>query len=309
MRNLVSAFVSKASKFLKNIEMPHKSVMVLAAICISAIAISLSYKIKEASMQVAGAQYSANIAVEAGTSEQALAADKRIAAALAETQADILGSLATSTNPFDPSPKDSMSDTFTKNIVTAYAKYQYAGNGGADLSALSDEALSNLRADTLPQKKYAITDVIMFVPKSDAEIKEYGNAFAKNYLTALVPVMNSPAKYDADINAVSGIYRQISANLIKMRVPSEVAVTHLQVVNDFTLMADTFPLINGQEKDPVKALLGLSLIQDSMTEVPQLFVQIHKYFKQNGIIFDKNEPGSIWDQVPDSISEAVSKSI
>lgn len=296
---MFSRFLKKLSHNIKNIEMPHTGVLVLAAICISVIAISLSFQIKTSREKF---NLSNNIIAEAGTSESSLAADKRIAAALAETQQDILGSLSISSNPFEPNPKDTLSDSFTKNIVSAYSKYQYSG--ATDLNGLSNSAVNNLDTSSLPQKRYSIKDIKIYVPTNNNEIKEYGNMFAKNYLTALAPVVNAPSKYSGDISAIGEIYKQISKNLLEMKVPNEVAINHLQVINDFSLMADTFPLINGQEKDPVKALLGLRLVQDSMTNVPQMFIQINKYFKQNAIIFDKSEPGSIWNQVPDAIPES-----
>jgi hypothetical protein len=68
-------------------------------------------------------------------------------------------------------------------------------------------------------------------------------------------------------------------------------------------MADTFPFIDGEEKDPVKALLGLRIVQNNLIELPTLFIKINQYFKQNGILFDKSEAGYLWTQLPDSVPQ------
>ncbi len=284
-------------------EMPHKGVLVLASICIVAIGISLTYRIKEARIEAlnTAAAYTNNIAVEAGTSNQVLAADERVAAALAETQDDLLGTLASSSNPFAPNPKDSISDRFTKNIVAAYSQYEFSKTGDFNLDSASNDTINSIDTSSLPKEKYTLNDLHVYIPKTKDEIKVYGNTFAKTYIGDILPVANDPSTYSSNINAVGNLYRKIAADLMKISVPNELATAHLQIANNFNLMADTFPSIDGQEKDPVKALLGLQVIKTAMTGIPPMFIKINKYFKGNGIIFENTEPGAIWAQVPDTV--------
>ena len=311
----------KNSNLIRNIELPHRSVLILAAICVSAVAITLTYKIKEARMITQAesqAIYTNNIAAVAGSNDLALAADQRVAAALAETQNVLLGGLATSSNPFDPSPKDSISDRFTKDIISAYSKSQYSqntalgSNAGAssniDESTVGADALNNIDTSKLPHERYTLNNISVFIPQNKADIKTYAETFAKVYLQTIAPVGKNPNAYNSNITAVGGLYKQISSNLLKLKVPNDLALIHLKIVNSFALMADTFPLIDGEEKDPVKALLGLSLVQKSLTELPTLFIQINKYFKQNGILFEKNTVGAMWLQVPDTLPKSTTPS-
>lgn len=287
-----------------NIELPHSKTLILAAICVVAIGITLSYRIKQARVEAAS-----SVTAEAGTNDQTLAADERVAAAIASAQDDLLGALASSTNPFEPTPKDNTSDRFTKDILAAYAQYQYGTDDTiADPQTASDNAINNIDTSTLPQKPYGMKDLTLFVPQNNVEIQTYGSTFAKTYLTLLAPVAQNPAIYNSDIEKVGGLYRNIAASLAKIPVPNDLAQEHLAVVNDFAQMADTFPLIDGQEKDPVRALLGLRIVQTDLAELPTMFIKINQYFKQNGILFDKSNPGYLWTQVPDTLPAASANS-
>lgn len=302
----------KGSNLAQNIEMPHTKVLILAAICISVVAIALTYRVKEAKMATLTKNPYSSLAAVAGTSNQVLAADERVAAALAETQNSLLGALAKSGNPFDPNQNDSVSDRFTKDIISAYSKAQYSQNGDTEGGAGSEidvnSALNNIDTSKLPAPRYTIKEVTIFVPQNKAQIKEFANNFAKTYLVTLAPVATNPTKYSTHLEEVGNLYNLLAANLLKVPVPSELATVHLQIVNSFALMADTFPLIDGEEKDPVKALLGLSLVQKALTELPTLFIKMSQYIKQNGILFDKTEAGSLWLGVPDALPATTASS-
>ena len=91
------------------------------------------------------------------------------------------------------------------------------------------------------------------------------------------------------------VYREIGNKLIQMEVPNSLASEHLQLANSFVIMADTFGIIDNQQGDPVKALLGLRIIQDTLPQQIDLFTKMSDYFNRNDILFSKGEYGVIWN--------------
>lgn len=289
------------------IELPHRKVLILASICVSIILVSLSYQVITNKKTAVGF-YSDSIAIVAGNTEESNLADKRVLEALQQAREAELGELATSTNPFDPSPKDSISDRFSKDLFAAFLKYREA-NGNISDEDLSRDAIANIKTDNLPKPKYNLSDLRIFVARSKDEVKKYGNDFAQNYLEVLTPVSKNPAKYDKQVSDLTPVYKSIGERLIKMQVPSEVAAAHLQLANSFILMADTFEIIDNQQKDPVKALLGLRIIQDTLPQQVDMFTKISDYFNRNGILFNKGEYGVMWNQTYQTGTSTISSPI
>jgi hypothetical protein len=274
-------------------ELPHTKILVLAAVCISMIAITIAYKVSEARKEVLKQK---NISVSAGSDSETTAADRRVADALYEAQLGSLGNLASSSDPLAPSPKDTLTDRFSKDIFQAYIQFERSGEQLSE-TELSQNPIANIKTDFLPKPQYTSMDVTVFVPKTKDEIKQYGNLFAKTYLDALAPIGAHPEMFSDDLVNIGKVYRKTGEQLIKIKAPAEIAEKQLNLANGFVIMAQAFPLVNGQQKDPVKALLGLRTVKDSMENQITMFTEMSSYFKRNDILFEKGEPGALWNGI------------
>ncbi len=286
--------LSTTSKNSQNVSreiLPHRKVLILGAVCISIIGIVLTYKITKERRLIA--ENEQNLSVVAGRSEEQILADKKIIEALNKAKIDSLGALASSTNPFDPSPKDSISDRFTKDVFAAYLKYDRDGILPDGETLINN--LQYLDIKDVEKNKYTLAFLSIFVPTTKEEIRNYGNEFASTYLNAIKPVDENIYKYQSDINTMVPIYRDVGERLMKIRVPSTVANEHLQLANQYLKQADAFILVGGQIKDPVKALLGLKVIREGIPVQVEMFTRIKAYLKDNDIIYEKNESGNFWN--------------
>lgn len=271
--------------------LPHTKVLILGAVCISIIGIILTYKISSERKLIS--QNEQSLSVVGGKTEEQILADKKIIEALNKARIESLGALASSTNPFDPSPKDSISDRFTKDVFAAYLKYDKDG-----ILPDGDALVNNfqyLDIKDIEKNKYTLAFLSIFAPTTKEEIKNYGNEFASAYLNAIKPVDDNIYKYQSDINNMVPIYRDVGERLMKIRVPSAVASEHLQLANQYLKQADAFVLVGGQVKDPVKALLGLKVIREGIPVQVEMFTRIKTYLKDNDIIYEKSEPGNFWN--------------
>ncbi len=272
-------------------ELPHKKVLILGAVCTSVVLISLSFKIATDRSAV---KENSLIAVE-GESEINQLADKRVLETLEQIKLEELKDLASSTNPFAPNPNDTVSDRFAKDVFAAYLKYEQSGGKLSD-DELSREAISNIKTDFVPKPRYNLSHIKIFAPKNKDEIKAYGNQFAKEYLETVAKTQTNPEKYSKRVSDLRPIYEEIVRNMLKMQVPSQIASEHIELMNSLGIMSDSLLLVDSQADDPVKALLGLRMIQESVPKQYGMFIRISDFFQQSGILFDDAEYGSIWNQ-------------
>lgn len=271
--------------------LPHRKVLILGAVCISIIGIILAYKISSEKRALAEQGY--DVAVVAGKSEEQISADKKIIEALNKARIDSLGALASSSNPFNPSPKDSVSDRFTKDVFSAFVQYDKDG-----VFPDAEDLISRfeyLDVSDISKNKYTLAYLTIFAPTSKEEIRVYGNTLAATYLNAIKPVDENIIKYQSDINTMVPIYKNIGESFMKIKVPSAIAAEHLELANQYLKQADAFVLVGGQVKDPVKALLGLQVVRDGIPVQVEMYTKIKKYLKDNGIVYEKTEPGNFWN--------------
>lgn len=286
---------------LSNFQLPDRKILILGATCLSIIAILLTYRIVEIKKTAKAEQA---LVATAGADEKSALADNRVLSALQETTLESLTS--TSTNPFVKADGDSLSDRFSKNIVTAYAKYQA---GYATEAEITNEVLGDINAASVaPKEKYSLSQVKVSSDSGANDIRMYANLFADQYLKAVDPVSKNTAKYKTDITAMTPIYKDLASRLMSIPVPVKLALPHLQLANAYAMQSDSFYLISGQEKDPVKALVGLNVLKNTTITQQNAFAQITKAIKESGIIFADNEPGRFFGTNPLSNSLSATSS-
>jgi hypothetical protein len=273
-----------------SIELPHRKVLILAAICASIILISLSYKVVGAKKL---AIYNNSITAEAGQNEEQGLADKRVLDALEQARQEELGDLASSTNPFLPSTNDTVSDRFAKDVFAAYLKYQQSDGNISD-EELSQDAITNIKTDFLPKPKYNLAELQIFVPQTKGQIRKYGNDLAQAYIETVAKVNKLPPG-DTRASLLTPIYREIASRFIHVPAPEQIAVNQLNLTNSMQMLGDALILIDQQSDDPIKALLGLRVVQDQVPDQADMFIKMSDFFTQNGILFDDNEYGAIWN--------------
>jgi hypothetical protein len=272
---------------MSNSSLPNKKVLIVASVCITVVLVSFSYKLNQEKKalltRLGGGQ------VVAGATDGLGQSDARVEAALQQTRYE---SIADIQNPFLPSAEDNTSDSFAKNIFSAYIKYDQ--DKSVNTENLVSGIVNQVKTNDLPKEKYTMSDIKVFVINNKDQIRKYGNDFGAIYLDGIAPVQSDPTKYNTSLRSLAGLYKNVSLKLLTLNVPNTVSVPHLQLVNAFDIISESLPLIEDQAKDPVKSLLALRLVQDSMVKQIELFKTINNYFKQNDIIFASDEPGFVW---------------
>ena len=216
-------------------------------------------------------------------------------------QAQIEAMATTTTNPFAANKNDTLTDRLSKNFFASYAQNQLATNANpntqtsdADAEALANNAIASVDTSSMPKAKYNLRSLTISSDATATEVHAYGNLFASIQAEEFKKISDNPNRYNNDLNAIAPIYRSIGERLAHIQVPVAVSVQHLQLVNDYILSADLFPLISAQSKDPLKALIAMREYKDASTRQSGLYTEIADYFQSNAILFNKTEPGFFW---------------
>ena len=110
-------------------------------------------------------------------------------------------------------------------------------------------------------------------------------------------ISDNQKEYAQSLTKIANVYEQLGNELIKIKVPSQIASSHLSLANDYILTAEAFRMIEQQSKDPVKSLLGVKTAKTAGEDQDQMLTNISRYFKSNGIIFNKTDVGNMWNSI------------
>lgn len=183
------------------------------------------------------------------------------------------------------------------------AKAQGLGDDIPTQESLIEDAQALLPATTT--EAYVAADLAV-VPSTDASLRAYGNQFMTvmlahpsasvqdTYLAiGLATDYNDPSKVQ-DFPTIAAQYRALAKELLVVPVPQTLAPIHLQAVNDFAAMADTYADMQAVLDDPLRGAAGLQKYNLLSNEEVRLLTNIAQILSKEGILFTKDEPGNGW---------------
>ena len=277
---------------------PSKKLLTLAAVCLSVVLTISAYKIAVA-VRVSAEKHQNNIVAYGVTEPVNETTGSKVMNALEQAQIEAMAT--TTTNPFAANKNDTLTDRLSKNFFASYAQNQLATNNNpgaettdADAETIANNAIASVDTSSMPKAKYNLRSLPISSGATATEIHAYGNLFATIQAEEFKKISDNPNLYKNDLNAIAPIYRSIGERLAHIQVPVAVSVQHLQLVNDYILSADLFPIISAQSKDPLKALIAMREYKDASTRQSGLYTEIADYFQSNAILFNKTEPGFFW---------------
>lgn len=280
---------------------PSKKLLTLAAVCLSVILTISAYKIALA-VRVSAEKHQNSIVASAVTAPVKETTGSKVMNALEQAQIEAMAT--TTVNPFAANKNDTLTDRLSKNFFASYAQNQLATNNDpniqttdADATTIANNAIASVDTGSMPKPKYSLSSLTVSSGATAAEVHAYGNLFASIQAEEFKKISDNPNLYNNDLNTIAPIYRNIGERLAHIQVPVAVSVEHLQLVNDYILSADLFPIISAQSKDPLKALIAMRGYKDASTRQSGLYTAIADYFQSNAILFNKTEPGFFWASI------------
>ncbi len=269
----------------------HNKVLILGAICISIIAGVVSYKITDYKSQQNDIRKQRSAGLFNITGDKEDPTITKILSAIDNSQPSI--GTSTEEDPFTITDKDNATARLAKQVYSDYVN-QEAGNSDLNVSDIAQNAIGQLSSSDIPRAKYGINSIIFNTDSNSETLRLYGNNFAEIYMRNMRIIADNQKKYSNSLAEIAVIYENVSKELLKLHVPPQISSSHLAIVNNYQIIADSFRLIDMQSQDPVRSLLGVKSSKEAINDNDQMFANISKYFKNNDIIFGNNEVGVIW---------------
>ena len=201
---------------------------------------------------------------------------------------------------------DNLTDTVGRTLFVnlSAAKAQGLGDDTPTQDQLVQDALSQISAEP-PALTYSQSNLTT-VGNTQAALTTFGNAFmaavakhtTASYNSTIYIIGTSTDNGDPKrLSALAPIgldYKALARDLAKVAVPTPLAPLDLQVVNNFERMGELFPDMQKIYTDPLRALAAFQLYDSLNQETANLFINIAQEFGQNGILFNKDDPGAAW---------------
>ncbi len=197
---------------------------------------------------------------------------------------------------------DSISRTLLVNLVNA--KQQGLGDDIPTQDQLVSDAMSQINS-TAPTKQYVTSDLAV-TDSSSSSLHEYGNAIMN------IMIENSNGEYGKTLVVIDDVtsqnkgtelaqlptlqkaYTTIAKKLLLVPVPKTLEPFHLELVNDYTQIAATYPGIGTLLTDPLGGLAAIQQYNLLTQDTNKMFINIAQAFDKNDILFTKDEPGATW---------------
>jgi hypothetical protein len=185
------------------------------------------------------------------------------------------------------------------------AKSQGLGSDVPTQDKIVEQAITQLDLGHGTTTAYSAENLTLANSTSDA-IKAYGNAFARIFS------LHSRARYNeailafgeasratstnrlGELEAVQKDYDMLAQELAKIPVPPAFVPFHLQVINNYARIVQSFNDMAAILEDPLRALAGFKTFDALTDETYRVFINIAQELDQNSILFTKDEPGSTW---------------
>lgn len=196
---------------------------------------------------------------------------------------------------------ESVSRTLLINLTSAAA--QGLGSDIPTQEELITQALAQINKGGSPS--YTLADLSK-IPNTPEALYTWGNEIMA--VLALHPKASVPETFQvlgsavdknnstllAALTPIGTAYREIAKDLAATAVPETVAPLHLQVVNNFARIAETYADMQALPTDPLRGLAGLQTYQSLTDETARVFTTIAQQLQKSAILFSKDEPGSAW---------------
>jgi hypothetical protein len=272
-----------------------------------AVSILLSGGLVYAAERVTHPANTASLVADAGTPSDS----DNWQAALSQIQAQNASTSFTAPDPqtvgqmLQAAQSDNITDSVGKTLLInlSNAKSQGLGN---DIPT-QDQIVAAAAAQVAASKpKTYTTQNLTVVGDTNASLKAYGNAVIQILIdhpnasekATLLAVSTATDKNDASqlkkLPAINAEYKAILAELLTVPTPKTLSPLHVAVINSYSIIVASYPDMQASLSDPLRGIVGLQTYEAQLDILIRLYTNIAQNLNKDGILFTKDEPGSVW---------------
>lgn len=262
-----------------------KNTLNIAAVCVFVLIIVFSITQKN---NIVG-KFSDNILVDEN-GKIMTKADKYQENILATVAEENIKNFQKFSKSFEKKSSDNLSDILSKDIFTQYIKYNTSGE-------INEKDINNITDNILKTKVEIENPVRINQIKTSASniesLKIYGTNIAIVQEALNKGLAGITTKKDRTPYVIAA-YRGTAQILSQTKTPDMLADNHLLIINGYVKYYEGLQMLQYQESDPAKALLGLNKIQSATSDITNGFEKIRKTIILNKVEYSENDPGKIW---------------
>lgn len=277
-----------------SLTVPGNRVLILGAICLSIVAAIGAYTIGEKRRVALQSQIKQQSAVYIDLQKTNEGSDL-LESTLQKLNTQALLGTSTSANPFAPSAEDTLTDRLAKEVFVNYAG-QEAGTETRSEEEVINAIISQIDTSSLPQAVFSLTNVKMFVPRTNEDIRAYGNQVGQIIKTNYQVIADK--KQTINLEEIGEIHKKMGNEIIRANVPTTITQQHLALANAYVVLGESFIIIaKDEKKDPLKSLLAIRTAKTAAENLDLNNKEINSYFNKNGILFTNDEAGIVWSRI------------
>lgn len=193
---------------------------------------------------------------------------------------------------FEKNSSDNVTDGLSKDIFTQYIKYNTSGE-------IKPEEVLNSAQNVL-KNKTEISGAVSYgnikpVSSTPENLKIYGNnlAIIQNGINGgIVSLDNKTNKTPY----IASIFMKASILMTNIIVPESLSESHIQLINGYKKYSEGLIMLDQQNTDPAKALLGLNKVKEATSEILASFDKIKKtiILNKEKVNYISTDPGFIF---------------
>ncbi|MEY2641202.1 MAG: hypothetical protein RL150_595 [Candidatus Parcubacteria bacterium] len=192
----------------------------------------------------------------------------------------------------------SLSEIVSSKLISNYLLLKQSGKMTDDtIPALTAQIAAEAREEVSIPDKYSVFELQTVSDADTEKVRQYGNAFAgtyTRYTIALASVSKNTTPEDY-VNTLKAYYQSFAEELSMMPVPDGAVAAHLDFTNNLYRASVYLPKLLLTGNDPVYSLLAQQNYDALPTTQREHLKSLALYFKSNGILFDSNELGNVWN--------------
>ncbi len=195
-----------------------------------------------------------------------------------------------------PAAKLNETETFAQQLFSSVASLKQSGNLTPDtIAGLSDGLSKNVALRKELPDAHTASDLVT-TAKTKASITAYYESFKKtttaeakigvgDELSLLGDAIdnNDTAKL-AKLKAIADGYTKMANDLLKTKVPEDLAPTDLILINSYIKISAALQNLTQMNDNPLVGMIGLSQYEDESAKVIAALQTLDAYLQNNGII-------------------------
>ncbi len=265
----------------------HKKTLNIAAVCVVVLLATFLYIQKD---KKATTEKENNISIENAKTTETLQVGDYQQSIIDTITKQQLESFEKVSDSFKKKENDTLSDKIAKDVFGQYIEYNTSGT--LDAATLQNMTVNNIAGQIPYTPTVRINNLRLSAP-TVANLKTYTNKIAVIQFEldkAIASISNKP---NPDIY-IKNLYIAASNLYYRQAVPSSLGDYHANIINAYRKYVTAFNLMQMQQKDPARALLGVDMAKKAGDELISNISNIRNIALLNKIVYEPKDPAFQW---------------